>query len=121
MMFVQGRYEDAVSEYRKTLSVGVTYASEGLGAALARSGNVSEARRELTRLIQQSDAGQPGQVYVAATYLALGEPDSAFMWLDKAYELRDGNLPWVRITPFFDDLRSDPRYVALMKRLRLEP
>jgi len=121
MMFVQGRYEDAVSEYRKASGAKAAYASEGLGAALARSGNVSEARRELTRLIQRSDAGQQRQVYIAATYLALGKPDSSFYWLDKAYELRDGNLPWVRIAPFFDDLRSDPRYVALMKKLKLEP
>ncbi len=121
MRFVRGRFKDAATEYRKALQYDVAYGSEGLGAALARSGNVGEARREIVRLMRESEAGQQRQVSIAAAYLALGEPDSAFQWLEKAYELRDGNLPWVRLIPMFDDLRSDQRYFALMKKLKLEP
>jgi TolB-like protein/Flp pilus assembly protein TadD len=121
MRFAQGRFDEAVSEFRKAFRLNVYPASEGLGAALARSGRTSEARTVLAQLIRQSEAGRQRQVAIAATYLALGEPDSSFYWLDKAYDLRDGALPWIRVTPIFDDLRSDPRYVALMKKMGLEP
>jgi serine/threonine protein kinase/Flp pilus assembly protein TadD len=119
--FVQGRFDEAVSEYKKALRLNAFYASEGLPAALAQSGNTSEARTMLAQLIRQSEAGRQKQVAIAGGYLALGERDSSFHWLDKAYELRDGSLPWVRLMPMFDDLRSDPRYVALMKKMGLEP
>ena len=92
-----------------------------LAAALARSGEIGEARSMLADLIRQSESGYQTQVAIAATYLALGERDSSFYWLDKAYDLRDSNLPWVRLIPVFDDLRSDPRYVALVKKMGLEP
>jgi TolB-like protein/Flp pilus assembly protein TadD/predicted Ser/Thr protein kinase len=118
---VQGRFDEAVSEYRKASRFNMAYASVGLAPALARSGNTSEARTMLAQLIRQSESGRPQQVAIAATYLALGERDSSLYWLEKAYDLRDGDLPWVRIMPMFDDIRSDARYVALMKKMGLEP
>ena len=72
-------------------------------------------------LIRQSESGGQTQVAIAGTYLALGDRDSTFYWLNKAYDLRDSNLPWIRLMPLFDDIRSDPRYVALMKKMGLEP
>jgi tetratricopeptide (TPR) repeat protein len=120
--FAQGKYDEAVSLYRKALALGdVGLGTEGFAAALARSGQTSKAREVLADLIRQSESGYQTQVGVAATYLALGEPDSSLYWLDKAYELRDGNLPWVRLMPMFDGLRSDARYVALMRKMGLEP
>jgi len=119
--FVQGRFDEAVSEYRKALRFNESYANEGLGTALARSGRTSEARSMLAQLIRESDSGRQTQVGIAGTYLALDQPDSSFYWLEKAYELRDGGLPWVRLMPMFDSIRSDPRYVALMKKMGLEP
>ena len=118
---VQGRFDEAVSEYRKVLRFNIDYAIEELAPALARSGKTMEARTALAQMIRESDAGRPRQVAIADTYLALGDVDSSFYWLDKAYELRDGNLPWVRIMPVFDDLRPDARYAALMKKMNLEP
>jgi serine/threonine protein kinase/Tfp pilus assembly protein PilF len=119
--FAQGRFDEAVSEYKKALHFNVAFAREGLGAALARSGNTREARTELAELIRESKSGRQQQVAIAGTYLALGERDSSLYWLDKAYELRDGNLPWVPLIPMFDDIRSEPGYIALMKKMGLEP
>jgi serine/threonine-protein kinase len=119
--FVQERFDEAAAEFRKGMSHAVAFSGEGLGAALARAGRAREARTELAQLIRQSESGRQRQVAVAATHLALGQADSSLYWLDKAYDLRDGSLPWVRINPMFDDIRSDARYVALMKKMGLEP
>jgi hypothetical protein len=41
-------------------------------------------------------------------------------WLEKGYELHDPNMPYISSLPFFSDLRSDPRYRALLKKMNLE-
>jgi len=119
--FAKGRFDEAASLYGKGIALGDDIAGEGLGASLALSGQTGEARTVLADLIRQSDSGSQTQVSIAATYLALGERDSTIYWLDKAYELRDSYLPWVRLLPMFDGIRSDARYVALMKKMGLEP
>jgi TolB-like protein/Flp pilus assembly protein TadD len=120
LRLAQGKYEEAVSLYRKGLGDS-TGAFEGFGAALARSGRTDAARRTIAYSKSLCQSGAAGEVDIARTFLALEEPDSAFYWLGRAYDLRDVNLPWVRIDPMFDGIRSDPRYAALMKRLKLEP
>ena len=117
----QGKYDEAVSLFRKAIALGEVYSNHELASTLARSGEIGEARSILADLIRQSESGYQTQVSIAATYLALGERDSSFYWLDKAYERRDSDLPWLRLRPVFDDLRSDPRYVALVKKIGLEP
>jgi adenylate cyclase len=55
----------------------------------------------------------------AMAYAALGQNESAFEWLDKAYELRDAHLPFIKTDPVFDGLQSDPRFVTLLKKIGL--
>ncbi len=50
-----------------------------------------------------------------------GEKDQAFVWLDKAYEADDFILVLLKVEPMFDNLRSDPRFTVLLKRVGLEP
>jgi hypothetical protein len=59
---------------------------------------------------------------VARIYAGLGDRDQTFAWLDKAVANHDSNLtgnPGLNLDQFFDDLRSDPRFVALLQRMRL--
>jgi len=119
--FAEGKFDESASLYREALALGEVTAIEGLAPALAWSGKTEEARTELADLMRQSESGRQTQVAIAGAYLALGDRDSTLHWLDKAYELRDSNLPWVRLMPMFDGIRSDPRYIALMKKMGLEP
>ena len=50
-------------------------------------------------------------------YVGLGEKDQAMDWLEKAYDERFD--PIILTWPFFDPLRSDPRFQDLMRRIRL--
>jgi hypothetical protein len=54
------------------------------------------------------------------TLCALGEKELAFVWLDKAYEDHDFILVLLKVEPTFDNLRSDPRFTALLKRIGLD-
>jgi hypothetical protein len=52
-------------------------------------------------------------------YAILGDKDRAFVWLEKAYDEKSDLLGWIKVSPFFDQLRSDPRYAALLKKMGL--
>ncbi len=41
-------------------------------------------------------------------------------WLERAYEERSSWIVWVKVEPRFDSVRSDPRFVSLLRRMRLE-
>jgi hypothetical protein len=51
----------------------------------------------------------------------LGEKDLAFTWLDKAYKEHDPQLFQVKVDPLWDNLRSDPRFTELLKRMNFPP
>ena len=46
-------------------------------------------------------------------YLALGEYDEAFVWFERAYQEQSNILQFLKVHPFFDPVRSDPRFKDL--------
>jgi tetratricopeptide (TPR) repeat protein len=57
---------------------------------------------------------------IADLYLEAGEKVQALDWLEKGVEVRDPNMPYLGV-PFYDSLRSDPRFQALLRRMNLPP
>jgi hypothetical protein len=51
----------------------------------------------------------------------LGETDEALKLLQMAYEERSGWLPFAKVDPELDNLRSDPRFTELLRRINLSP
>ena len=47
----------------------------------------------------------------------LGDKDQGFAWLEKAYAARSFQVLWFKVEPEYDALRSDPRFVDLLRRL----
>lgn len=60
-------------------------------------------------------------IKIAGCYARLGQPDSAFAWLERACREKDPYLLRLKVDPNWDNLRSDPRYAALLRRLGLPP
>ena len=54
---------------------------------------------------------------MAQIYAQLGDKNAAFAALDRAWEVRDASLLGVKVNPFLNPLRSDPRYAALVRRV----
>ncbi|MGH7530722.1 MAG: BTAD domain-containing putative transcriptional regulator, partial [Gemmatimonadales bacterium] len=95
-----------------------------LGYAYALDGDSAAARAilgELKRHAVTREAPAKTASAVAVVHIGLGELDSAFAWLDIAYERRASNLVRVLRTPAGWRLASDPRYVALLNRVGLRP
>jgi hypothetical protein len=56
---------------------------------------------------------------VAIVDAGLGRTDEALTWLDKAYAERSDYMPYLRLEPMLDSLRSDPRFDSLVQRVGL--
>ena len=54
---------------------------------------------------------------VSRLYAGQGETEEAFRWLEKAAEVTPSDLLWVNTDPQFDFLRSDPRFIACLRRV----
>ena len=92
-----------------------------LGMVYAVAGRRTEAQALLDGLLQQSKQSYVSGYYIAQIYNALGNADQAFVWLEKLYEEGYGLLPFVKVDPNWDNLRGDPRYASLMRRIGLTP
>jgi hypothetical protein len=57
--------------------------------------------------------------HIAVAYAGLGDKDAAFRWLERAYAEHASFMDGIKVTPAFDGLRSDPRFVALLARMHL--
>ncbi len=119
----EGAFDEASAILRKSaeLSGGSTMVLGWLGMALAKSGNLPEARTVLERLHAMTTHGYVLPTSVAWIHLGLGEIDAAFTWMDRAIDDRDPIIIPIKSYAFLDPLRADPRFAALLRRMNLEP
>jgi TolB-like protein/Flp pilus assembly protein TadD len=82
----------------------------------ARLGNREKALKMLSELLEAKDL-YVSPFSIAFVYSSLGELDEAFSWQEKSYQERDASLAWVKVAPESDALRSDPRFVDLLRRM----
>jgi hypothetical protein len=80
-------------------------------------GRQKESDAALSELIVKYGAKNPYQI--AEAYAFRKQSDAAFEWLDRAYDQRDGGLIGTKVDSLLRSLHSDPRYVALLKKLNL--
>jgi TolB-like protein/Tfp pilus assembly protein PilF len=119
----KGRREEAIAALRAALSgLGPQPEVEAeLGHALAVAGRRAEAQAVLAGLRDASSGRYVPPYAVALVHAGLGDRDQALAWLDKAYDERSDYMPYLGLEPMLDSLRSDPRFAALVRRVRLPP
>jgi eukaryotic-like serine/threonine-protein kinase len=118
------RYDEAISELQKgiALSGGEDSPHQGiLGAIYGVAGRIDKGQQLLDRLIALSRDRYVSPCQIAATYLALGEKELAFEWLDRAYAERDHWIVSVKVNPMVNDLRTDARFIELLRKMNLQP
>ena len=93
----------------------VTYENACHGVPRARSRKESDAAlRELIEKLHSSAAFS-----IATVYAFRNQRNEAFQWLDRAYAQHDTGLITTKVEPLLNNLHSDPRFAALLKKLNL--
>jgi serine/threonine protein kinase/tetratricopeptide (TPR) repeat protein len=114
----QGQFQEAVEELKKAGDFAAEpYAT--IGYVYGRMGRAADARKVIADLKEQSTKGYVAPSNFAKIYIGLGDKDQAFGWLEKGYQQRDFWLAFLKGDPIFDSLRSDPRFLDLIRRIGL--
>ncbi len=116
----KGNFVKAIAEYQKAHALlNSPWTLARLGYAYARAGNRQEAMNILDSLDQQAKRMYVASDIVATIYVALGDHDRAFEYLQKGYEERAGWMIWLRVDPVWNPLRSDQRFIAILNMMGL--
>lgn len=109
-----GRWSDALAVLRPVANQSPFV--PGLYAyALVRTGSRSDALRVLSRMLAGEATGRATCFDIAEVYIALGDYDRAFVWLDRSFD--DYSLSFAIMGPLFADFRADPRFDRVRMRL----
>jgi TolB-like protein/Flp pilus assembly protein TadD len=149
LFYVGGRYEDAQAALQKALDLNprATYVHLTMGEALIVEGKPQQALAEIEKepiewgkltgqalayhaLGHEQDSnaalasliekyGSAGAFQIAQIYAYRRDSDRSFEWLERAYKQRDPGLPEIKTDPLFTNLRRDPKYTELFKKMNL--
>jgi eukaryotic-like serine/threonine-protein kinase len=121
-LFLQGRHAEGIVEVRKAvrLSKNPMFAAR-LGFMCAKAGQREEAKKILDELIAGSAQDYVPSAQLVYVYCGLDEWDRAFEYLEKAFQERDSWLLNSLTDPFLVDMRGDPRFADLVRRVGLPP
>ena len=114
----QGKDGEALIHCRQTVASSRDAMAMGfVGFVYGRLGHEREAL-DIVQDLQK--LGDQTNYRIAAIHAGLGDREKAFAWLGRAYEARSPGLTELKVDPRLDDLRSDPRFVSLLRRMHLE-
>ena len=121
----KGMYAEAVEEFSRAarldsqLKPDQLERIEVLRNAFAVSGRQAYLEKVTADFEEKAKTAYVAPHLIALLYAQQGKNDQAFAWLEKALESRDPAIVTLKIEPLFDDLRSDPRYSALLRRMNM--
>jgi len=147
VLYFSGNYQEAVSKFERALELNagnrlasyvfaLNYLKLGeperalavldrpefrpsaeLGLAYAALGRRTDALNTIAALEKQSP--MLDAVTIAAVYFTLGDKDRGYRWLTRAFDERQLRARFVKFHPMFDNLRSEPRFTALVETLKI--
>ena len=120
-LIAKGRPEEAIPVLEKAVSVsdGSPPVVGHLIMAYAFAGRRADALRLLAELKRRRQTGYVPTAAFANAYLGLGDYDKAFSWLEEEYKEQSNSLQFLKVQPFYDPIRGDPRFKDLLRRVGL--
>ena len=118
----KGDYDAAIAESQRVFDLGrKSLGIAGLAQAYALAGKRNEAQKKISELQELSKERYVSPSLFALVYAALGDKDQAFAWLEKSIDEHDLVTGRIKVDHRFANLRSDPRFAELVKRVGLQP
>jgi tetratricopeptide (TPR) repeat protein len=116
----KGMFPEAIAIFQKAQQI--TGAPQpGLAITYARMGRQAESRQILEELKKIAATKYIAAEEIAAVYVALGEKDEAYKWLERGYTDHGGAFHAIAVRPVFRTLHSDPRFWDILRRIGLDP
>jgi DNA-binding winged helix-turn-helix (wHTH) protein/TolB-like protein len=117
----KGMHAEAVAAAKRAGELSGNSQSHAYRAyALAKWGKLSEAREILDELLKLSTETYVPPYNLALAYNALGEREKALQYLEKGFSDKDVRMVFLKVEPFWHNLRSEPRFLDLLKRMTIE-
>jgi DNA-binding winged helix-turn-helix (wHTH) protein/tetratricopeptide (TPR) repeat protein len=88
-----------------------------LAHTLALAKQSREANKIIDDLLRSRTRRYISAGNIATIYIGLDKKELAFDWLEKAYQNKDIQVVWLKVSPVFDPLREDPRFTKLLERV----
>lgn len=117
----KGIYEEAIIEINKAIGHGGRGNLKAyIACSYALAGERTEAQKVFKDLRRISRQEFVSQYFYAIYYFVIGENDQGFKHLDEAIEKHHYLMIFIKVDPFLDGIRNDPRYKALLKKMNFE-
>ena len=119
----KGMYKEAIEQVEEAvrLTNESTVSLATLAQAYATAGRIGDAKKILNKLLTRSTKQYVPSYWLGLVYTSLGNKDEAMKYLERAYNERSSWLVWANVEPRFDTLRSDPRFISLLRRIGFKP
>jgi TolB-like protein/DNA-binding winged helix-turn-helix (wHTH) protein/Tfp pilus assembly protein PilF len=114
-------YPEAIANFEKSIARTGRVADSlgGLAWVYGVAGRKGDTRKIISELKERSRHHYVFPTVFANAYLGLGDKERALTYLEQAYEERDPALFYLKVGPFFNPLRAEPRFQALLRRVNL--
>ena len=120
-LIANGQPDEAIAVLEKALGPDRNPAVMGvLVRAYAHAGRRKEALRLLDELKRRQQTSYVAAAPFVNAYLGLGDNEQALAWLERAYQEQSNMLQLIKVHPYFDPLRGDPRFAELLHRVGLD-
>ena len=111
-------HAEAIAATKKAKELSSNSQSDAYRAyALTKAGEMEQARALLKELLKLSIEHYVPPYNIALVYHALGEQAETLAWLEKGYEQRDVRMVFLQVEPKWNNLRDDPRFQELLRRV----
>jgi serine/threonine protein kinase/tetratricopeptide (TPR) repeat protein len=113
-------YKEALEIWKASYAAkGDREAEDALERGYAEGGYQGALRSVAEMLVARSRTKFVTPWQIATLYTRAGMNTEAIDWLEKAYQAHDQNMPYLSVDPIFDDLRNDPRFQDILRRMKL--
>ncbi len=123
LLIVDGKYAEGFLELQTAATVShdaeELKIADAIGKAFRKSGYGEAIRVSVKADIDRSRREYVQPLKIAESYAMIGDMKNAFQWLDKAYQVHDDALPYLKVAPGLRSIHSDPRYLGLLRRVGL--
>lgn len=117
VLLLDGKTSEALAEFER--EVDPQERLPGLALAYHALGRSDDADAALRSMELAVVSGTPGAMVIAETYAYRGDTDRAFVWLTRSCERREPDCTSIKLNPMLKNLRADPRFKALLRKLKL--